>query len=249
MLATSGTLIADPWLSGLLHRPAFRLADGLDAGLDARLAKAPLFVTAKPEAVDVETIGRLEEIGFRVVDAALTFGTAALRCDARVQGSLVRFAGPDDREGVVALAGRAFRLSRFHLDPVLPNPIADRIKASWAGNFFGGARGDGMVVAEDAGCVVGFLQLLWSANAVLVIDLIAVAPEVGRRGIASAMIDFAWRNGTGGGARPSAMRVGTQAANIAACRLYEGVGFRLCGAAVVLHHHGSGGPYPSRGAA
>jgi GNAT superfamily N-acetyltransferase len=251
MVAASNAFVPDPWLSGLLQRRAFRLANDLpsNAELNARLSEAPLFVTAKPNATDVATIGRLEDVGFRVVDTALTFDTAALRTDVRINGSEIRFALPGDRAGVAALAGRAFRLSRFHLDPLLPNRIADRIKASWASNFFDGGRGDGMVVAEEAGGIVGFLQLLRADNGVLVIDLISVAPEMVRRGIASAMIDFAWRNGTGNGAPRSPLRVGTQAANIASCRLYESLGFRLCRAAVVLHHHGTGGPYPDKVAA
>jgi ribosomal protein S18 acetylase RimI-like enzyme len=251
MVAGSNAFVPDPWLSGLLQRQAFRLANDLpgNAELKTGLSQAPLFVTAKPNAIDVETIGRLEDVGFRVVDTALTFDTAALRTDVRMNGRDIRLARPDDRAGVAALAGRAFRLSRFHLDPMLPNRIADTIKASWADNFFDGRRGDGMVVGEKAGLIVGFLQLLRSDNGVLVIDLIAVAPEMVRHGIASAMIDFAWRNGTGNGSRPSSLRVGTQAANIASCRLYESLGFRLCRAAVVLHHHGTGGCYPDKVAA
>jgi ribosomal protein S18 acetylase RimI-like enzyme len=126
----------------------------------------------------------------------------------------------------------------------MPTLIANKIKASWASNFFDGARGDAMVIAEAEGHIVGFLQLLRARAGALTIDLIAVAGEHARRGMASAMIDFAWRNGIGDGERPSLLRVGTQAANIGSCRLYESLGFRMCASAVVLHHHGTGGPYP-----
>jgi ribosomal protein S18 acetylase RimI-like enzyme len=242
MLAMPSSLVADPWLSGLLQRPAFRLAHDLRvvAAVAARLREAPLFVTAKASATDVNAIRHLEDVGFRVVDTALTFDADELReRAATASGYAIRWARPADRAGVIALAGHAFRFSRFHLDPMLPNAIADGIKAAWAGNFFNGLRGDAMVVAEDAGVIVAFLQLLRSNDGGMVIDLIAVAPEAARRGIASAMIALAWREGV-----PSSLRVGTQAANIASCRLYESLGMRLREAAVVLHHHGTGGSYP-----
>jgi ribosomal protein S18 acetylase RimI-like enzyme len=252
MDATATGLIADAWLSGLLKRSAFRLSHELhiDAALAARLAQAPLFVTAKASAIDVKSIAHLQDAGFRVVDTALTFDAEGLSGGpeaASRQGHVIRFAQPDDRAGVVALAGRAFRFSRFHLDPVLPNTIADRIKAAWADNFFNGLRGDAMVVAEDERGIVGFLQLLGLDVGGLVIDLIAVAPEATRHGIASAMIAFAWRSESVAGRL--SLRVGTQAANIGSCRLYESLGFRLREAVVVLHHHGSGGSYPAEGVA
>ena len=235
-------LVADPWLSGLLQRPAFRLGNLFaPAGIQELFANKPAFVTAKCPVADTATVVRLQDANFRVIDAALTFNATALHADERREG--VRFARPQDRAAVRAIAARAFRYTRFHLDPVLPQALAHGIKAAWVDNFFCGQRGDGMVVAEDAGKIVGFLQLLWS-NKVLVIDLIAVAPEAERQGLASAMIGFAAANGSGDARRPSSFRVGTQAANIASCRLYEHLGFRFCESSFVLHHHGAGGPYP-----
>lgn len=235
-------LAADGWLSGFLGRPAYRLTD-LSArdGMDVVLAQQPMFVTAKCPAADIAAVGRLEAAGFRVIDAALTFDASSLRADAGAKP--VRFATAQDRAAVRDLAGRAFRYTRFHLDPALPDALAHRIKAEWAGNYFSGQRGDGMVVAEQGGKVVGFLQLLWVGD-VLVIDLIAVAPEAVRRGLASAMIGFAAAHGTGDARRPASFKVGTQAANTASCRLYENLGFCLCASAFVLHHHGAGGAYP-----
>jgi ribosomal protein S18 acetylase RimI-like enzyme len=146
-------------------------------------------------------------------------------------------AGAADCAAVRKVAEASFRFSRFHLDPKIPNDVADRIKGDWAENYFRGARGDGMVVAELDGEVAGFLQLLWSGPK-LVIDLIAVAPHAARRGLARGMISFAWTKGTGDERGPSSMLVGTQAVNIPSCRLYEGLGFRLSAASIVMHHHG-----------
>jgi len=180
----------------------------------------------------------LQAIGFRVVDMGLTLD--ATRPAGEPEGA-ARFAAAGDRAAVEGIAGTAFRYSRFHLDPLLPRSLADAVKAAWAGNWFLGARGDGMVVAEDPhGVVAGFLQLRWNAGERLVIDLVAVRPDCARRGLARQMIGFAWANGTGDHRRPRGMIVGTQAANIASMRFYESLGFRLCAAKFVLHHHGAG---------
>jgi ribosomal protein S18 acetylase RimI-like enzyme len=231
----------DEWLGRLLGRPALRLdrADTGDAGWIGRLDHEDLLVTAKLPAQDVAAVGALESIGFRVIDMALTFEASAIepRADQRV-----RVAKPGDRDAVATLAGRSFRFSRFHLDPEIPRALADRVKARWAANFFMGGRGDAMVVAEQDSAVVGFLQLLRGPSGGVTIDLIAVAPEASRQGLARAMIGLAAQGV--GGARPKGWRVGTQAANIASVRLYESLGFRLSQAQFVLHHHGRGGPYP-----
>ena len=240
-------LAPDAWLAEFLQRPAYRLTDmSARPGLREQLAEKPLFVTAKCPVADVSAVGRLEDAGFRVIDAALTFDAPSLHAD--FAGKAVRFATPQDRAAVSAVAGRAFRYTRFHLDPALPDALAHRIKAAWADNYFSGQRGDRMVVAEEGGKVVSFLQLLWAGDA-LVIDLIAVAPEAARQGFASAMIGFAAANGTGDARRAASFKVGTQAANTASCRLYENLGFRLCASTFVLHHHGVGGVYPVMAAA
>lgn len=236
----------DAWLSGILDRPAFRV-DSVDTPSSDwmfRLSSEDLFVTAKIGADRAAESGLLQDVGFRVIDAALTFETSALAVPSA--DPRVRFARADDRAAVGQLAGSAFVFSRFHLDPAIPAWLAHRVKAAWADNFFSGRRGDGMVVAEHAGAVAGFLQLLWHPDDVLTIDLIAVAPSAARSGLARAMIGFAAANGVGDHRRPHGFRVGTQAANVPSVRLYESLGFRLSQAQFVLHHHGRRGPYPPK---
>jgi ribosomal protein S18 acetylase RimI-like enzyme len=234
----------DPWLSGILGRPALRLAraDVPSNEWKSRLKSDDLFVTAKLLADRTAEMRLLQDLGFRTIDAALTFET--VRLAATPADPRVRLARPDDCAAVARLAGHCFVFSRFHLDPAIPKSLANMVKASWAANFFKGQRGDGMVVAEHNGSVAGFLQLLW-AGSVLVIDLIAVAPQSARQGLARAMIGFAAAKGTGDGRQPSGFRVGTQAANAPSVRLYESLGFRFTQAQFVLHHHGRGGSYPA----
>lgn len=229
----------DSWLGDVLQRPAWRVsAASAGASLAELRGGGAQFATAKLPAADTRGVGELEAFGFRVVDVALTFDADAVRApdaDARVRPAQAR-----DAAAVEALAGSAFRFSRFHLDPAFPVALAHRVKAEWAGNWFRGARGDGMIVAEDGGRVAGFLQLLWGRDDRLVIDLIAVDAASRGRGFARAMIGFAARTGTGDARRHAGMSVGTQAANVPSVRLYESLGFRLRGAQFVLHYHGGG---------
>lgn len=245
-LSTGAGLTADPdlWLTGILGRPALRLAraDVPSNEWKSRLKSDDLFVTAKLPADRTADMDLLQDLGFRNINAALTFEAARIATAAA--DPRVRFARPDDRAAITRLAGHCFVFSRFHLDPTIPKSLADTVKASWAANFFTGQRGDGMVMAEQDGRVAGFLQLLW-AGSVLVIDLIAVAPQAARQGLARAMIGFAAAKGTGDGRQPSGFRVGTQAANVPSVRLYESLGFRFTQAQFVLHHHGRSGSYPA----
>lgn len=243
------TVQPDAWLSELLDRPAFGVVsvDAPSSAWKNRLQSEDLFLTAKLGADQVADAGVLQDFGFRTIDVALTFQASVLTAPAA--DPRVRFARAEDRAAVAQLAGSAFVFSRFHLDPAIPTWLAHRVKAAWADNFFEGSRGDGMVVAEQAGVIAGFLQLLWSPGDVLVIDLIAVAPRSARSGLAQAMIGFAAVNGTGDQRRPRGFRVGTQAANAPSVRLYESLGFRFTRAQFVLHHHGRSGRYVQRAGA
>lgn len=238
----------DPWLGNILGRPALRLTRSASADdWISRLARENLFVTAKIPAADVGSSIYLQSLGFRIVDAMLTFDAA--RIAAPTADARVRFAQARDRNQVVRIAGTSFEFTRFHLDPAIPKPVACKVKEAWAGNFFDGGRGDGMVVAEQSGAIAGFLQLLWSPGGEeLQVDLIAVAPAFARQGLARAMIGFAAANGTGDARHPAGFLVGTQAANVPSVRLYESLGFRLKQSQFVLHHHGRGGTYPASGA-
>ena len=237
--ATGLSLQRDTWLTGKFGRAVWRVAHDNDGEpLSALRSPSPLFAYAKVDTADVASLWSLNEHGFRVVDAALTL-EGSTRVDAR--GNNVRFAVSGDLDAVGRIAGSSFRYSRFHIDPRIPLEMAHALKAEWATNFFRGTRGDGMVVAERDGRVVGFTLLMWHAADCLVIDLICVEPAYQGQGIGGAMIGHAWQHGTGDTRRPSRIRVGTQVANTPSIRLYESLGFRLVGSQYVLHLH-SGHP-------
>ncbi len=231
------SLKEDNWLSARLEKQAFRLdvptAGILAADLRPILASfnAPCFVYCKVPAAEMQTVHALEGNGFRLVDTLLTLERPM---SPPVPGnSGARLGEPEDRLSVTQVARESFSFSRFHADPKIEREVANQIKADWAGNFFSGQRGDAMIVAEAQHRIVGFLQLLSSAET-LIIDLIAVHPRHRGQGYATAMIACAQRQLS----NLAAIRVGTQAANIPAMRMYERLGFRLMAAHHVFHYHG-----------
>lgn len=235
-------LVEDLWLTEVLDRPAYRiLLPETEAEFGSlcptvrRATESDLsgsaFAFGKVPTHSYSGIRFMESLGFHLVDTNVTFARDA---GSGEEPEGVRFAGPDDRVGVVELAGRAFEMSRFHLDERIPGPLADRIKAEWTANFFRGDRGDAMVVAEDGGAITGFLLLLDRGGGEWVIDLVAVDPERRSRGAGSRMISF-FESRT-----PECRRllVGTQVANIGSIRFYERNGFRMTASDYVFHYHG-----------
>lgn len=231
----------DPFASRIFERDVFALTcaqhgAALEEALPGVLAeyreKRPVLICAKVPTANVGTVACLEALGFGVVETNVT-----LKRQVQGAGSLrgaceVGFAVPEDEAGVRAVAGSAFRYSRFHVDPRMDNAMADRFKSEWAGNFFSGKRGDHMVVARMDGRVAGFLQLL-QRDGVLVIDLVAVDASFRRRGVAADMMTYAQEHSEG----IRSMQVGTQAANTVALRCYETAGFVAAGSSYALHYH------------
>ena len=220
----------DGWLAERLGRPAFTV-DG--SALEEDVAAAG-FYQARVPADDVAAVQRLSALGFSVVDTTLTLGRTPVPGSA--PSSVVR-AKPEHREAVVEIARTAFRFSRFHLDPEVPAELANRIKADWIESYFAGTRGEHLLVALADGRPAGFLAVIAgedAGKALRTIDLIAVAPSAQGRGLARAL--------TGAFVAESArvcdeVRVGTQAANVPATRLYESMGFALVRAQYALHLH------------
>ncbi len=229
---------SDDWLAGFLGKPAFHL----DAGRAthepdvlwwlAEWRQRPCFIDAKAAADDLGRTSWLEDAGFRVIDTLLTFERGE---PLNRETAGVREASAADADAVAELAGRAFAQSRFHLDSRIGASIANRIKAAWARNYFAGRRGDAMVVAEQDGRILGFLQLIRGNAGTWAIDLIAVDADARGRGLGGRLVAFAARRA---GCRR--LRVGTQVANVRSIRLYESLGFRLVDARYVFHLHGGG---------
>ena len=230
----------DAWLSERLGRPAWTIEE-TDTVDEVRAIGAGFF-QAKVATDDVARVGSLEGAGFRTIDVNVTYkrepggladgvdrAVTADGVDPAVTG--VRDAGPMDRDAVVAIAERDYSVSRFHLDPQIPDEVARAIKRDWADNFFRGDRGDRLLVADPDGKVIGFLLVLDGTKA-SVIDLIAVATEARGRGAGRALVRGLAES------RPNRPVVaGTQIANVGALRFYERLGFTVEQTQFVLHRH------------
>lgn len=219
---------ADDWLSDVTGMACY--AVDAEVGAAQLAAKRNGFFFAKVPVSDVARLERFVGAGFRVVDTHVVLECAPTRS---AEAKDVRTAVASDLEPVLAIAGSAFRWSRFHRDPRFPRALADRVKRAWAENCLAGTRGEEVLVVTENGAPAGFLAVLKAGDAA-VIDLVAVHPERQGRRLGETLTQAFAARWAGRAAR---LRVGTQLANTAAMRLYERLGFRVVEAKYVLHAH------------
>lgn len=227
----------DRWLAGAMGHAVYTVAPGMDGAWAAaghRPEGGRAMYQASLPADAVAEARLLCDAGFYPVDTAITLRHRVPPAD--VAGPPVVDASPAHHAAVLEIAGAVFR-SRFHLDPLVPDAVAHRIKREWAANCLAGARGIGVRVALVDGAVAGFLAALETGRGderLRVIDLVAVGPAHQGRGVGRALVaDFL---GTHAG-RADGLTVGTQAGNVASLALYERMGFRLAEARLALHRH------------
>lgn len=233
----------DVWLSGICDQPVFRVshveADPSSDKLASHVVSGKAFYYAKVDTADVLAVRALCRAGFFVTDVNVTFAAppsaihGATTSDVDV-GPMV----PADKERVLDIAHDSFRYTRFHLDPLVPKAVADRVKREWVRNYADGKRGDALLVATASTKPLGFLAALKvDASSTAIIDLVGVSTDAQRRGVGRAMLlAFA--------ARYRDMKelvVGTQVANTPSVRMYETLGFRLKSSQYVLHRHTDAG--------
>jgi len=246
-MSDSLNITKDEWLAGILRCPVFRFDIESDFAqwhfertadprrdIDSAMAIPHVFIYTRVSPRQSRWVSFLEDRGFRLADTNVLLSKPCVQDCHAIKDGLCRFAAEDDQVQTMEIARRAFIFSRFHQDPAFDRETADHIKASWAGNYYKGKRGDYMVVAVVDRRVVGFLQLL-ARQKDLVIDLIAVDEPHRRQGIACQMIEFAESHCGDYGC----MHVGTQIANTASLQAYESMGFRFQKASYVFHYHGS----------
>ena len=253
----------------MLGKPAFRLdASSLASSelpeLVSAIATHPsAFVYSKIATINVDAIRLLGSVGFYVADVNTSFRRKPYQiaeqqyCGAESK-IVVRQCLPQDIEPVLAIAGSAFKYTRFHLDPLVSNEAAHRIKREWIRNYTLRKRGDALFVALVNNEPAGFLASL-VANShgakLAVIDLIAVGDRFQGQGAGVALVDAFGAHyhcsniqaspDSGESLPPSidVLQVGTQAANIPSMRLYEKLGYQMFSTEYVVHgHFESGAP-------
>ena len=235
-------LIHDGWLTKLFQYEVIQLVICDCEDLENRellksilpiLDKKPVFVYSKVPVNTVNAVHKLENLGFRLVDTNISFEKDILKPPVQPEGNLnLRFADPGDLKLVKKIAKSNFAASRFHLDPRIPDELANTIKAEWAANYFRKKRGDAMVVSEIEDQIAGFLQIIFARN-ILVIDLIAVDQAFRCQGAAGHMIAYAISELT----EFDRIRVGTQIANFPSMRFYSKHNFKVVNAQYIFHYH------------
>jgi ribosomal protein S18 acetylase RimI-like enzyme len=202
-------------------------SDLLDASLRDEIALARgegiaclyLFVPASR----LDLVNDCMREGARIVDLKVTLdrpGDIATDWD---RGS-VRLANGVDLaacEGPVVVLSQE---SRFRADPRFPDERICEMYRAW----FRRCQIEGFVVAPSDGSQ-GFVAVRVEDGTVS-IDLVYVGPDARGRGLAARLVAAALQHASG-----ASGVVATQAGNVAAQRLYQGLGFRSRSVQVVLH--------------
>jgi GNAT superfamily N-acetyltransferase len=244
-----GVITEDTWLAGVLDRPVFRVdaacvgphggaAGAIVGAVRAHASdQAAALYYAKVDTADVARAGELTGVGFAVVDVNVTLDRVAGPVPVSPASVRVADVAANQHAAVLEIAGHAFRLSRFHLDPLIPRALADRVKREWVGSYVAGRRGERLLVATIDDRPVGFLAVLAAdidGKVARVIDLVAVAPEAQGLGVGTALVrSFIHLTE----ATSDRLRVGTQIANARSLRLYTRAGFEIVHSAYVMHLH------------
>jgi ribosomal protein S18 acetylase RimI-like enzyme len=244
-------IIDDGWLTNIFGYPVFRIDVSAPdeptsqiAGLIKRHAseRPTSFYYAKVDTKHIEVVRQLGSAGLYVVDVNVTFSIdVKVPSSGSVPGETaalsIREVEDVDHDAVLKIAGTCFRYSRFHLDPLVPLAVANRIKRDWIESYIKKRRGERLFAALKNNMPVGFLAVIESSTngrPGYTIDLIGVAPDSQGQGIGRALTLFFIDHYQ---ERATHLRVGTQAANIPSMRLYQKLGFFVSQTQYVMHGH------------
>lgn len=249
-------IIEDRWLSEIFGYPAFKVEIGDWVAADRREAVPPpdelirdhanryhdAMYFAKIDADRVEVVRQLAGVGFYVVDVNVTFGMPTTGQAGRAKAAnlvrhVIRETAPEHYEAVLRIAATCFRYSRFHLDPLIPTALANRIKHDWILSYIKKQRGEQLWVALSDGRPAGFLAVLTSdaeGRRVRTIDLVGVDIAFQGCGFGASLVAFFIDRYVEG---CDYLQVGTQVANLPSMKLYQKFGFAIVRAQYVLHKH------------
>lgn len=139
---------------------------------------------------------------------------------------------PVSQETLEALALQSGHLSRFKVDPGIPQERFEALYRQWMRNSLSGALADDVLVLKDQGQVAGMVTVADKEGAGD-IGLISVGDAHRRKGYGRALVLGALRWAQDQGLDRA--QVITQEDNRAACHLYEACGYHLAQRAFVYH--------------
>jgi dTDP-4-amino-4,6-dideoxy-D-galactose acyltransferase len=168
----------------------------------------------------------------RLVDRKVTY-TRDLPKDPIEPPCPLQSATPDiPQETLEALAIQSGHLSRFKVDPDIPDQRFEALYRLWMQNSRSRALADDVLVLTDQGQVAGVVTVADKEGAGD-IGLISVDAAHRRKGYGRALVQGALRWAQDQGLARA--QVVTQEDNRAACRLYEACGYALTRRAFVYH--------------
>lgn len=144
---------------------------------------------------DKPAVHALEAAGCRLMDTLLYFRrdlkNGDLPDEALDRGLQIRPAMSGDADDVERIAAGAFSSydGHFHADPRLERSACEAVYTSWArSSILSDDTADHVLVAEDAGAVIGFLTLKLTTPEIGEGPLYAVADDYQGRGLGRAMM-------------------------------------------------------------
>ncbi len=180
-------------------------------------------------AADADLLELAQRLGFLVRDVRLEFRRPVEGHPANMNG--LRRATQGDLAVLEPIARERFVTTRFFLDPEFPRDRSAELYVRWLRGGIEARAGKVTLIAGDGrGFITCRLDRVAGAGH---IELIAVAADAERTGMAGSLMEGAGELFAEAGMRTAL--VVTQAANIAAQRLYQRYGYRTADAAVWLH--------------
>ena len=204
------------------------------------------FLTLKVSTKNINDILLLQKLGFNLIDTLIQYSINPKYFSTNYYKKfhksefLIESADSNVKEDIANLAYKEFKFSRFHLDPFFSNSLASKLKYSWVMNYFNGNRGNNLFVAKESknGKILGFILLKDQKSSnksfeVTGIDLLATSSKYIKKGVASSLISFSVEKYI----HFNKIFVGTQAVNIPANNLYQGLGFKMENSFYIFHYH------------
>ena len=171
----------------------------------------------------LETVAEAVHRGARLVDLRVELDLEGRAFGAELDAA-VRVASADEARTLEPLVERLAVHSRFRADRRFAAERVPEMYRIWLGNCL--TRGIVVVPAGEPGGLVGVIRDGSEAS----VELVYVDPAAAGRGLGRALVSGALA--AAGAARA---RVATQAGNVAAQRLYQGLGFRTRSLHAILH--------------
>ena len=226
-----------PWDTACFGFPTARLCAGLDPeGLRKSVASLRAagmelaYWTTLPE--DKAGCAAASALGGIRVDERLTYALEPLPAGETGMGSVAEARGRGWDAALEELAVEAGTYSRFRVDARFPPDRFQALYREWMRKSLSGERADAVLALPGDEGPQGFITLMTRAGEGS-IGLIAVAPGLQGKGLGSELMRaastwFRQRN-------CARATVVTQAANAAACALYERHGYRVARREIVFH--------------